>query len=131
MPKNTVVINNIELGVEIAITPQEKNKGLMFRETLEKNTGMLFVFESEQTLNFWMKNTYIPLSIAYINKGCVIVDIQDMQPSTKDKNILKSYPSAKPSQYALEVNQGWFTNNKIKVGDKLIFKMNNLKFNCE
>lgn len=93
-------------------TEEEKAKGLMFREKLGKNEGMLFVYEQEEILSFWMKNTRIPLSIGFIAKNGKIVDIQDMQPFS-----LQSHVSARPAQYALEVNQGWFKRNGIQVGD--------------
>ena len=90
----------------------------MNRTQLEDNSGMLFLFDREQVLNFWMKNTLIPLSIAYINKNCEIVDIQQMYPY-KNPSDLTHYPSKSPGKYALEVNLGWFQKNNIKVGDKI------------
>ena len=92
-------------------TDQEKAKGLMFRENLEKDEGMIFVYGREEYLSFWMKNTRIPLSIAFLDKTGKIVDIQDMTPFS-----LQSHVSAFPAQYALEVNQGWFKQNGISVG---------------
>ncbi len=100
------------IRVEVARTEEEQAKGLMFREKLGKNEGMLFVYEREEILAFWMKNTRIPLSIAFIAKDGKIVDIQDMEPFD-----LRSHVSARPAQYALEVNQGWFEKNGIGVGD--------------
>ncbi len=84
----------------------------MFRERLGKDEGMLFVYAEEETLSFWMKNTRLPLSIAFIDKKGKIVDIQDMEPFT-----LQTYVSASPAKYALETNQGWFTRNGILAGD--------------
>lgn len=83
----------------------------MFRKSLEKNHGMLFIFSSPRTLSFWMKNTLIPLDIAYIDSTGKIVDIQSMQPET-----LTPHPSASEAQYALEMNQGWFREQKIGIG---------------
>ena len=103
-----------KIKVEVVRTDEEKAKGLMFREKLGKNEGMLFVFEREEILSFWMKNTRIPLSIAFIAKDGKIVDIQDMEPFD-----LRSHVSARPAQYALEVNQGWFKKNGIEVGDEV------------
>ncbi len=103
-----------KIRVEVARTEGEKAKGLMFREKLGKNEGMLFVFEREETLSFWMKNTRIPLSIAFIAKDGKIVDIQDMEPFD-----LRFHASSRPAQYALEVNQGWFKKNRIEVGEEV------------
>ena len=107
-----LTIKEKKIKVEVVRTDEEKAKGLMFREKLGKNEGMLFVFEREETLSFWMKNTRIPLSIAFIAKDGKIVDIQDMEPFD-----LQSHVSARPARYALEVNQGWFKKNGIEVGD--------------
>ena len=107
-----LTIKEKKIKVEVVRTDEEKAKGLMFREKLGKNEGMLFVFEREETLSFWMKNTRIPLSIAFIAKDGKIVDIQDMEPFD-----LRSHASARPARYALEVNQGWFKKNGIEVGD--------------
>jgi uncharacterized protein len=104
----------VTLEVELAQTEQQQQRGLMERTELGKNRGMLFVFDQEQPLWFWMKNTLIPLSIAYIDGSGTIVDIQDMQPL--DETL---YPSAVPAKYALEVNQGFFEENGINVGDRM------------
>ena len=104
----------VTLEVELAQTVQQQQRGLMERTELGKNRGMLFVFDQEQPLSFWMKNTLIPLSIAYIDGSGTIVDIQDMQPL--DETL---YPSAVPAKYALEVNQGFFGENGINVGDRM------------
>ena len=102
----------VRLQVEIADTDAERQRGLMERTALGENRGMLFVFEDEQTLSFWMKNTMIPLSVAYIDSEGRIVDIQDMQPLDET-----SHPSAEPARYALEVNQGFFEEHGVEVGD--------------
>lgn len=107
----------IPLKVEIAETNESRAKGLMFRKKLNENYGMLFVFNREEKLNFWMKNTYIPLSIAYINKSGIITEILDMQPL--DTTV--TYPSQKPSKYALEVSKDWFKINNISAGCRIKF----------
>lgn len=107
--------DRVDVGVEIATTEQEREKGLMGRTALAEDHGMLFVFEREQPLNFWMKDTLIPLSIAFIDSSGRIVDIQDMQPLDTT-----SHRSAEPARYALEVNQGFFSDNGIEVGNKVI-----------
>jgi uncharacterized membrane protein (UPF0127 family) len=110
----SLVLKEKKIKVEVVRTDEEKAKGLMFREKLGENEGMLFVFEREENLSFWMKNTRIPLSIAFIARNGKIVDIQDMEPFD-----LRSHVSARPAQSALEVNQGWFKKNGIEVGDSI------------
>ncbi len=115
LPVLTIVNSSSEtvpVRVEIADTPEETLTGLMGRSALAEEAGMLFVFEQEQILAFWMKDTLIPLSIAYIDAEGRIVDIQDMQPLDET-----SQPSAEPAQYALEVNQGFFEGRGVMVGD--------------
>jgi uncharacterized membrane protein (UPF0127 family) len=102
-----------ELQVEIADEEAELERGLMERTALAEDAGMLFVYPREQTLSFWMRNTLIPLSIAYIDAEGRIVDIQDMQPLDEET----PHFSAEPAQYALEVNQGFFAEHSIGVGD--------------
>ena len=121
--KTKITLGHKTIPVELAKTPEQHERGLMYRNTLAKDEGMLFIFDEERTLSFWMKNTYIDLAIAYFNKDQKIVDIQEM----KATNALMlatppSYPSTSPAQYALEMNAGWFKNNKIRKGDKFTFK---------
>jgi len=97
---------------EIAQTQEDRATGLMYRKKLPDSEGMLFVFENDQILSFWMKNTYIPLSIAYITWDGKIIDIKDMYPHNNN-----SVSSSRSARYALEVPQGWFTRNGIQVGD--------------
>ena len=104
--------NRTEVDVEIADDEAEQRRGLMERTELAENAGMLFVFDREAPRSFWMRNTLIPLSIAYIASDGRIVDIQDMQPLDET-----SHPSAEPAQYALEVNQGFFAERGIEVGN--------------
>jgi uncharacterized protein len=115
-----IQVGSKKITVELAITPQQHEKGLMYRETMEKNKGMLFVFDTEETLNFWMKNTYVDLSIAYIDKKLKIIDIQDMK-ATSPLEVTEpvTYPSKKPAMYALEMSKGWFKASNIKVGQTL------------
>jgi uncharacterized protein len=104
----------VEVPVEIAATDTERERGLMGRTALAEDAGMLFVFDREQQLSFWMKDTLIPLSIAYINESGRIVDIQDMQPLDETP-----HPSTEPAKYALEVNQDFFNEHGIEVGNKV------------
>ena len=107
-----LTIEGKTIKVEVARTEKEQERGLMFRERMGKDEGMLFVYEREEMLSFWMKNTRLPLSIAFIDKGGRIVDIQDMEPFS-----LETHTSAYPARYALEMNRGWFAREGIKVGD--------------
>lgn len=102
----------VELSVETADDDAERQRGLMQRTKLAENAGMLFVFGRERTLSFWMKDTLIPLSIAYLDADGRIIDIQDMKPLDET-----GHPSAEPAQYALEVNQGFYEERGIRVGD--------------
>jgi uncharacterized protein len=97
---------------EIASSREERNNGLMFRKKLPDGEGMLFVFESDQVLSFWMKNTYIPLSIAYIAHDGKIIDIKDMTPHDTS-----SVVSTRSVRYALEVPQGWYSRSGVRTGD--------------
>ena len=106
----------VEVRVEIADGPLERTWGLMYRTALGEDRGMLFVFQREQPLTFWMKNTRLPLSIAYIDSKGRITDILDMKP-LDDKP--PHYVSSGPVQYALEVNQGFFDEHGVKVGDRV------------
>ncbi|AHY47399.1 protein of unknown function (DUF192) [Rubrobacter radiotolerans] len=106
----------VELRAEIADTDATRAQGLMFRESLGERCGMLFVYPSERELSFWMRNTLIPLSIAYIDSEGRIVDLQDMEPLDDEP---PNYASAEPAQYALEVNEGFFRENGVRVGDRV------------
>ena len=110
----TIVVNQKPITVEIADEPHERARGLMFREEIPKNGGMLFVYKEESIRSFWMKNTYIPLSIAYVDKSGKIIHIANMNP--RDET---SVPSIYPAKYALEMNQGWFEKHQVTVGMKI------------
>ena len=115
----TITINNIPLKVKLALTPQQQKRGLMNTQAhgpaqLSQDEGMLFVYAREELLSFWMKNTSLDLSIAFINKNKEIIDIHKMNP-----NDITPVRSKEPAQYALEVNQGWFEKNNISRGDKV------------
>ena len=107
-----VQIKGHRVIAEVARTPEEKARGLMHRRSLPDSMGMLFVFDRPGYYPFWMKDTYIPLSIAFISSDSVIVDIQKMYPMD-----LRSIWPLKPFQFALEVNQGWFRKRGIEPGD--------------
>lgn len=114
--KRTIKIGHKKIKVEIASTPSERQIGLMWRKHLPENEGMLFIFENPDYHSFWMKNTYIPLSIAFISEDKKVVEIRDMKPLDET-----SHRPLVPIKYALEMNKSWFKKNKIKVGDKLKF----------
>ena len=97
---------------EIAAAPEARQQGLMFRQELPEGEGMLFIFEADQILSFWMKNTYIPLTIAFIAWDGRIIDIKDMYPHDET-----SVTSSRSVRYALEVPQGWFSRTGVQVGD--------------
>jgi uncharacterized membrane protein (UPF0127 family) len=114
LSKVKIEIGTKKLIAEIAETDEEQSEGLMNRQALGKDNGMLFIFEEDSTPCFWMKDTQIPLSIAFISKTNTIVKIVDMQPLS-----LTEHCSGQPVVLALEVNKGWFEQNNIKVGDKI------------
>jgi uncharacterized membrane protein (UPF0127 family) len=113
--KTTLLINNKEIVVEIVSSPEERALGLMFRQSLKENEGMLFIFEEKGIYPFWMKNTGIPLSIAFIDENYMIIDVLEMVPN---QEVIR-YSPYQPFLYALEMNQGWFFKNDIKIGDKI------------
>ena len=102
------------IDAEVATTPLQTQTGLMFRREMAPHAGMLFVFDSAQPRCFWMKNTLLPLSIAFIADDGRIVNLADKQPETEN-----SHCSAEAVRYALEMNQGWFAKRGIKAGFKL------------
>jgi len=102
------------LNVEVASDDQSIQKGLMYRDKLSKDSGMLFIFPQEEERSFWMKNTKIPLSIAYLDKDGIILNIEDMAP-----NNTEGVASKGKAKYAIEVNQGWFDDKEIKSGDRV------------
>jgi len=110
----TVKVGSHPLRVEIAATDPERATGLMNRASLGRDDGMLFIFDEPSYHGMWMKNTLIPLSVAFIDANGTILNILDMEPQTLDPHI-----SAGPSIYAIETNKGWFAGKKIKAGDKV------------
>ncbi|MEO8310960.1 MAG: DUF192 domain-containing protein [Caldimonas sp.] len=105
-------IHNI--NAELASTPQQREIGLMFRTAMPTSDGMLFVFERPAQQCFWMRNTLIPLSVAFLGDDGSVVNIDDMKAQTLD-----AHCSAKPVRFVLEMNQGWFAKRGIKPGSKL------------
>jgi uncharacterized membrane protein (UPF0127 family) len=103
--------------IEIVSKLEDRKKGLMYRETIPDNYGMFFVWPYEKKQCMWMKDTYVPLSVAYIDGKGKIIEIYDMVPLSKN-----SVCSNKAAKYALEVNSGWFEENKIEIGDVIKIK---------
>ena len=103
-----------KLKAEVAADANTRTIGLMNRFSLKPDHGMLFVFAQSEPLGFWMKNTFVPLSIAYLDSKGVIVNIVDMKPQDES-----SHPSNGPAQFALEMKQGWFKERGIVAGDKV------------
>lgn len=112
LPEAELRIGEHTLTVEIASTPEERAVGLMHRKSMKEDRGMIFVFENDQILSFWMKDTLIPLSIAFISADGTIRQIEDMEPES-----LSSVTSRRSVLYALEVNRGWFVERGIVPGD--------------
>lgn len=106
--------NNKKLKVEVANDNLKREKGLMYRDYLGDDEGMLFIFDEEKPLTFWMKNTYIPLDIIFLNSQKQVVQIYT---NTKTNQTIETYPSIVPAQYVVEVNAFWTLENNIKVGD--------------
>ena len=102
------------LDVQVAATPEQRQTGLMFRKEMLQHEGMIFVFEQPGKQCFWMKNTLIPLSAAFLSDDGTIVNIEDMKPL-----LLDGHCSAQPVRYVLEMNKGWFDKKGIKAGSKL------------
>lgn len=118
--KEKIKIGKLELNVEIADSPEKLTFGLMYKRSLGANEGMLFIFEDERPLSFWMKNTFVDLSVAFFNSKKELLEIKDMEAATSElQHNFPTYVSASPAQYALEMRRGWFKKNHIKVGDKL------------
>ena len=102
------------IHAEVAADMSTRSRGLMFRKSLAPNAGMVFIFEEAAQPCMWMKNTYIPLSVAFIDDSGTIINIEDMAPQTEDTHCAK-----KPARYALEMERGWFTSRGFKPGAKL------------
>jgi len=102
------------LRVEVASDEPTRRTGLMFRRSLPENGGMLFVYAQAGRWAMWMRNTYVPLSVAFIDPQGRILNIEDMQPLTED-----AHQAAGPAKYALEVRQGWFKQRGIQPGDRV------------
>ncbi len=119
LPTLTISIKGYTLTVELATTPAARSCGLSNRFKLPKNQGMLFVFPDLQQWTLWMKDTCIPLSVAFLDDSGQIVNLQNMTPMQTEK----IYYSSQPVRYALEVNKGWFDAHEIEIGDTVEMKL--------
>lgn len=109
------------INLEVAMTVEKKAEGLMGREELGANSGMLFIYSEPRRLQFWMKNTLIPLDIIYLDSSLEVIKIHQ---NTKPDQITERYASTEPAQYVIEMNGGWSEKNNLKVGDKFTISDN-------
>ena len=114
LPRITLSAGMHRIDTQLAMAPEQRQIGLMFRKNMPQHEGMLFVFEQPTKQCFWMKNTLLPLTAAFVADDGTIVNLADMKPQTTD-----AHCSDKPVRYVLEMNQGWFDKKKIKAGAKL------------
>jgi uncharacterized membrane protein (UPF0127 family) len=130
----TLHVGKSDIKAEVAATPQEDARGLMYRHSLGDNAGMLFFLAGPQSANFWMKNCFIPLSVAFIGKDGTILEIHDMQPPPQgipDSEEPLTRSDSGEVFYALEANLHWFSLNGVKVGDKVTPSLEKLKLDAE
>jgi uncharacterized membrane protein (UPF0127 family) len=113
LPTVELRVKDARVFAEVVSKPEDRSLGLMFRRSMAPDSGMLFVFDSDDFQRFWMKNTLIPLSIAYVTRDSLITDILEMAPL----DTTTPYRSSRAVRYALEMNSGWFQTRGIKPGD--------------
>ncbi len=114
LKRTSLAIGMHRIDAQLALTPEQKLIGLMWRKKMPAHEGMLFVFDQPSQQCFWMKNTLIPLTAAFVADDGMIVNLVDMQPQT-----LNPHCSSKPVRYVLEMNVGWFAKKNIKAGSKI------------
>lgn len=114
LPRTKLSAGMHVMDVQVALTPEQRQTGLMFRKEMPQHEGMIFVFEQPAQQCFWMKNTLLPLTAAFVADDGTIVNLEDMKPKTTEPHC-----SAKPVRYVLEMNKGWFAKKGIKAGAKL------------
>ena len=114
LPREELHIGMFKVDAQIASTPKQREIGLMHRDSMAPNEGMLFVFEQAQPYCFWMKNTRLPLSIAFINAQGRVTNIADMAPMSET-----SHCATEPVRFALEVNKGWFSQHRVSAGSMI------------
>jgi uncharacterized membrane protein (UPF0127 family) len=111
--KALVIFGRDTVVAEVAQTPEQRERGLMYRQQVPDGTGMLFVFAEEQEITFWMSNTYVSLDVAFMDANLNVVDIQQMEAQTLDY-----HDSRAPAMYGLEVPKGWLSAHGVRVGDR-------------
>ncbi len=114
LPRVTLTAGMHLIQAQVAATPEQQAIGLMYRKDMPTSEGMLFIFERPTRQCFWMKNTLLPLTAAFVADDGTIVNLADMKPQTTD-----SHCSAQPVRYVLEMNQGWFAKRGLKAGSRL------------
>ena len=114
LPRVTLQAGMFQIDAQVAATPGQREIGLMFRQDMATHEGMVFVFEQPQKQCFWMKNTLLPLTAAFVDEDGTIVNLADMKPQSTE-----SHCSVQPVRFVLEMNQGWFAKKKIGKGFKL------------
>ena len=117
LPRVTLGAGMYRIDAQVALTPDQRQIGLMYRSEMPQHEGMLFVFEEPAQQCFWMKNTLLPLTAAFVADDGSIVNLVDMKPQTTD-----SHCSTKPVRFVLDMNQGWFAKKSIKAGFRLTGK---------
>jgi hypothetical protein len=118
LPIIGIQIEGNRVRAEVASSPEQRTRGLMYRRDLGEDEGMLFVYEDKSRLSFWMKNTFVPLSIAFLDDDGRIVHIADMAPQST-----KSHKSPVAVRYALELNRGWFEKQGLAEGARVEFTL--------
>lgn len=114
LPRVTLQVGMHRIDAQVAQTPEQRQTGLMFRKEMPRHEGMLFVFEQASQQCFWMRNTRLPLTAAFVADDGTLVNLADMKPMTDD-----AHCSKQPVRFVLEMNQGWFASKNLKAGDKL------------
>lgn len=115
LPRIKLQLGMYQIDTQVAQTPDQRSIGLMFRSEMPAHEGMLFVFEQPGTQCFWMKNTLLPLTAAFVADDGTIVNLADMKPQSTD-----SHCSSKPVRFVLEMHQGWFAKKGFKAGSRLV-----------
>ena len=115
LPTVVLTLGGVDVVAEVADDVMERAAGLMFRDALEADAGMVFVYPNSRPRSFWMRNTCLPLSIAYLDADGVIVSISDLEPLVE-----KGVASTAPAQYALEMSRGWYVRKGVSVGARVV-----------
>lgn len=125
LPKRLIRLKGQVLSLEIADEDHEHQRGLMFRQSLEANSGMLFLFPSAQPRTFWMKNTFIPLDIGFFDSQRRLINFESMDPvRSESEEPKRNYLSKGPAQFVIELKSGWFRRHQVKKGDAFEFVKN-------